>query len=120
MSSAASAARLLVGFALVTLLFASTAPASAETSGKTPPTTVSFVFTGGFQGQEVAAAILAPQRTQEAHPHREDTIPLNRRPAWTVLGVGIGQVQILFSGLAIATAVVATYRVATRGSRYGR
>jgi peptidoglycan/xylan/chitin deacetylase (PgdA/CDA1 family) len=65
------------------------------------------------------AAVAAGQRTQEAHS-REDAIPLSRRPAWTVLGVGIGQVQILFSGLAMATAVVGTYRVATRGSRYGR
>jgi peptidoglycan/xylan/chitin deacetylase (PgdA/CDA1 family) len=64
--------------------------------------------------------VAAAPRTQGAPSHREDAIPLNRRPAWTVLGAGIGQVQIIFSGLAMATAVVGTYRVATRGSRYGR
>jgi peptidoglycan/xylan/chitin deacetylase (PgdA/CDA1 family) len=60
------------------------------------------------------------QITQAADIRRDDVSPLSRRPAWTVLGVGIGQVQILFSGLLMATAVVGTYRVATRGSRYGR
>jgi len=59
------------------------------------------------------------QMTQATDTPR-DAGPLSERPAWTVLGIGIGQVQILFSGLLMATAVVGTYRVATRGSRYGR
>ena len=66
------------------------------------------------------AAVATAQPTQAADSQHQDTIPLSRRPAWTVLGVGIGQVEILFTGLVMATAVVGTYRVATRGSRYGR
>lgn len=62
----------------------------------------------------------ANEATRATAFHQDETVPLSRRPAWTVLGVGIGQVQILFSGLLLATAVVATYRVSTRGSRYGR
>ena len=62
----------------------------------------------------------AAERTQATTFHRDAAIPLSRRPAWTVLGIGIGQVQILFSGLLLATAFVATYRMSTRGSRYGR
>jgi hypothetical protein len=60
------------------------------------------------------------QMTQGTDTHHDDASPLSQRPAWTVLGVGIGQVQILFSGLLMATGVVGTYRVATRGSRYGQ
>lgn len=45
---------------------------------------------------------------------------LSRVPAWTILGVGIGQAQILFIGVLLTIAVVATYRIASRGNRYAR
>jgi peptidoglycan/xylan/chitin deacetylase (PgdA/CDA1 family) len=64
--------------------------------------------------------VLTVETTRAAALQQDKAIPLSRRPAWTVFGVGIGQVQILFSGLLLAAAVVATYRVSTRGSRYGR
>ena len=62
----------------------------------------------------------AAETTRAMAFQQDEAVPLSRRPAWTVLGIGIGQVQILFSGLLLAAAVVATYRVSTRGSRYGR
>jgi len=47
-----------------------------------------------------------------------DTGPLSKAPAWTVLGVEIGQAQILFLGIAFSLTVVITYRLATRRDRY--
>lgn len=102
MSRLAPLARLLVGLLLVAPLVAGAHPAAAQ-ERPTTSTTVSDA-----------------RMTQAADIHRDDASPSSRRPAWTVFGVGIGQVQILFSGLLLATAVVGTYRVATRGSRYGR
>jgi peptidoglycan/xylan/chitin deacetylase (PgdA/CDA1 family) len=71
-------------------------------------------------GGSVRPAAPAALNTEAAAAQQVDARPLSRRPAWTVFGVGIGQVQILFSGLLVATAVVGTYRVATKRSRYGR
>jgi hypothetical protein len=107
MTPRALLARLLIGLALATPLFAAGQPASAQE--RWSPTTVSSATTGGHRGA-----------TPAAESQREGALPLSRRPAWTVLGVGIGQVHILFTGLLIATVFVATYRVSTRGSRYGR
>ena len=45
---------------------------------------------------------------------------LSKVPAWTLLGVGIGQAQILFLGVLLTIAVVLTYRLATRSRRYVR
>ena len=45
---------------------------------------------------------------------------LSKVPAWTLLGVGIGQSQILFLGVLLTIAVVLTYRMATRSRRYVR
>jgi hypothetical protein len=45
--------------------------------------------------------------------------PLSRQSAWTVLGLGIGQAQIIFTGVAVSVAMVLTYRIATRGNRHG-
>lgn len=46
--------------------------------------------------------------------------PLSQVPAWTLLGVGIGQSQILFIGVLLTAAIIVTYRVATRSNRYAR
>lgn len=46
--------------------------------------------------------------------------PLSQAPAWTLLGVGIGQSQILFIGVLVTAAIVLTYRAATRSNRYVR
>jgi peptidoglycan/xylan/chitin deacetylase (PgdA/CDA1 family) len=45
--------------------------------------------------------------------------PLSRQAAWTVLGLGMGQAQIIFTGVAVSIAMVVTYRLATRGNRHG-
>lgn len=45
--------------------------------------------------------------------------PLSRRSAWTILGLGIGQAQIIFTGVIVSVAMVVTYRIATRGQRHG-
>ena len=47
-------------------------------------------------------------------------LALSHVPAWTVLGVGIGQAQILMLGCSVAVAIIVTYRLATRGNRYAR
>lgn len=44
--------------------------------------------------------------------------PLSKAPAWTLLGFGIGQAQIIFTGVAVSIAMVLTYRAATRGNRH--
>ena len=44
--------------------------------------------------------------------------PLSKRPAWTLLGLGIGQAQIIFTGVLVATAMVVSFRLASRGSRH--
>jgi hypothetical protein len=49
-----------------------------------------------------------------------DRTTISRLPAWTVLGVGIGQAQLLSTGLVSAVVLAAGYRVLTRGRRYGR
>lgn len=46
------------------------------------------------------------------------TTALSKVPAWTVLGVGIGQKQILLIGALLTVVVVITYRLATRRNRY--
>jgi len=45
--------------------------------------------------------------------------PLSRQSAWTLLGLGIGQAQIIFTGVVASVAMVLTYRIATRGQRHG-
>lgn len=45
---------------------------------------------------------------------------LSKKPAWTVAGIGIGQSQIIFFGVALTAAIIVTYRVASRGNRYAR
>ena len=45
--------------------------------------------------------------------------PLSRQSAWTILGLGIGQAQIIFTGVVASVAMVLTYRIATRGQRHG-
>lgn len=45
--------------------------------------------------------------------------PLSSAPAWTVLGQGIGQTQIIFMGVIVSIAVVVTFRAATRSNRHG-
>jgi len=45
--------------------------------------------------------------------------PLSRQSAWTIAGLGIGQAQIIFTGVVASVAVVLTYRLATRGQRHG-
>jgi hypothetical protein len=47
--------------------------------------------------------------------HKE---PLSRASAWSILGFGIGQAQIIFTGVAVSIAMVVTYRLATRGNRH--
>lgn len=44
--------------------------------------------------------------------------PLSKAPAWTLLGLGIGQAQLIFTGVLVSIAIVVTYRVATRRHRY--
>ena len=55
-------------------------------------------------------------------PHPSSAIsarePLSKAPAWTLLGFGIGQAQIIFTGVAVSVAMVLTYRLATRGNRH--
>jgi hypothetical protein len=46
------------------------------------------------------------------------TEPLSKVPAWEVAGIGIGQSQILFIGVILTVAIVVTYRLASRKSRY--
>lgn len=46
--------------------------------------------------------------------------PLSKAPAWSVLGFGIGQAQIIFTGVAVSVAMILTYRLATRGNRHAR
>lgn len=40
--------------------------------------------------------------------------------AWHILGIGIGQAEILEFGLVVGTVLVLGYRLLTRGKRYGR
>lgn len=49
----------------------------------------------------------------------DGTGALSGEPAWTILGVGIGQSQIIFTGVAVSIAIVLTFRAATRGRRHG-
>ncbi len=43
---------------------------------------------------------------------------LSKVPAWTLLGIGIGQSQIILIGVLVSVSIVLTYRLATRGNRY--
>jgi peptidoglycan/xylan/chitin deacetylase (PgdA/CDA1 family) len=45
---------------------------------------------------------------------------LSHVPAWTILGFGVGQAQILMLGCAMAVAAVLSFRLVTRGDRYAR
>lgn len=45
--------------------------------------------------------------------------PLSSAPAWTVLGQGIGQSQLIFIGVIVSVAVIVTFRAATRSNRHG-
>lgn len=51
-------------------------------------------------------------------PQPERTLPLSRIPAWTVLGVGVGQTQLIFFAVTVGTLVVIAYRTGTRGNRH--
>lgn len=51
---------------------------------------------------------------------KKATTPKSAQPAVTLLGFGIGQSQVLMTGMLIAIAIVATYRIASRGNRYAR
>jgi hypothetical protein len=44
--------------------------------------------------------------------------PLSKAAAWSVFGLGIGQAQIIFTGVLVSIAVVVTYRIATKGNRH--
>jgi hypothetical protein len=46
-------------------------------------------------------------------------IPLDNN-AWHIFGIGIGQGEIIGTGLVLATIIVLTFRLATRGKRYRR
>lgn len=46
--------------------------------------------------------------------------PLSKAPAWSVLGLGIGQAQIIFTGVLVSIAIVLTFRLATRGNRHAQ
>jgi hypothetical protein len=46
--------------------------------------------------------------------------PLSRKPAWSILGFGIGQAQIIFTGVVVSVAMVLTYRAATKANRHAR
>lgn len=52
-------------------------------------------------------------------PEARNALPLSRIPAWTVLGVGIGQTQLIFFAVTVGTLGVIAYRTGTRGNRYG-
>lgn len=45
---------------------------------------------------------------------------LSKAAAWSVFGIDIGQVQLLFGGVAISIIIVVTYRLASRDNRYVR
>jgi hypothetical protein len=44
--------------------------------------------------------------------------PLSKAAAWSVFGLGIGQAQIIFTGVLVSIAMVVTYRIATKGNRH--
>jgi len=72
-------------------------------------------------GGELRDAVGTPlERFMPRPSPRATPVPLSRIPAWTVLGVQVGQAQILLTGLLLSVAVVMTYRVATRSNRYGK
>jgi hypothetical protein len=54
------------------------------------------------------------------HPSSGSSTSVSRIPAWSVLGMQIGQAQLLFTAMLLSVAVVATYRAATRSNRYGK
>lgn len=44
--------------------------------------------------------------------------PLSRQAAWSLFGLGIGQAQIIFTGVVVSIAMVVTFRLATKGNRH--
>lgn len=62
----------------------------------------------------------APPATASAAGAPTSNRDLSRMPAWVVLGQGIGQAEIIFTGLLLACLAVAAYRLTTRGRRYDR
>jgi hypothetical protein len=40
--------------------------------------------------------------------------------AWNLFGLGIGQAQVIEFGIVVGTIFVVSYRLLTRGKRYGR
>jgi hypothetical protein len=58
--------------------------------------------------------------TEALAPRVVRAVPVSRMPAVTVLGVGVGQSQIVAGGLVAGLVVVISYRTATRGNRYVR
>ena len=53
-----------------------------------------------------------------SQPPETPRAALSQTAAWTILGVGIGQAQILAIGICVTIAVALTYRAATRGRRH--
>lgn len=50
--------------------------------------------------------------------HRPDGEALSSHAAWTIFGVGVGQAQIVGTGITLAIVLVVGYRLLTRGRRY--
>jgi peptidoglycan/xylan/chitin deacetylase (PgdA/CDA1 family) len=72
---------------------------------------------GGSLEPPVGSPLARFAPTPAAHT---PSLPRSLRPAWTIVGVEIGQQQILFTALFLAGSIVITYRVATRSHRYGK
>jgi peptidoglycan/xylan/chitin deacetylase (PgdA/CDA1 family) len=71
-------------------------------------------------GGELQAPVGTPLERLVPHPSSGSSTSVSRIPAWSVLGMQIGQAQLLFTAMLLSVAVVATYRAATRSNRYGK
>ena len=89
--------------------------------GSRPPTT-RVATVDQVMGGQLKPVVGTPLRrlVQDPSPAIGTTTALSHVPAWTVLGIGIGQAQILMLGCVMAVAAVLAYRVATKGDRYAR
>lgn len=83
------------------------------------PATTRVLTVDQVMGGQLKPAVGTPLTRLVPDPNQPvRTEPLSKVPAWEIAGVGIGQSQILFIGLILTTAIVVTYRFASRKSRY--
>lgn len=84
------------------------------------PSTTRVATVDQVMGGEVKPAVGTPLSRLVPDPGAPGAEPLSKVPAWEIAGIGIGQSQILFIGLVVTSAVVVTYRLASRKSRYAQ